>query len=289
MHPLYVISGISGCGKAALGHKVVNRMSNEYIHLVSKPNINLSPEYIECPGLNERFCHDIRDKLNKSPVLLSGFAFPREILPVQPLVHIHLVTALDYNNLIKRYCDSHKSINEQRTTLMLQKVLLPFYHEMIRESDITHILSVFDESGHKISIELLTDTIIKIIMESKLPRQKHHNMHIVEPYYTLIKSGIKSVEGRKISEKWKNIRKDDIVTITSDDDNKPPFDVKVTGVTLYLPSLKDPLTEYLNVETLTRTLPGISSIDEGRNIYLQWSTEKEIKEMGMMGVQIQVL
>lgn len=310
MYPLYVISGISGSGKTTLGKKVADRMLDENIRLidqdsfynVDKLKITLSDGSIvsnrDCiEALNSDFCNIIRDELNNSPILLTGFALPRYILPIQPLVHIHLITASNPDDLATRCCESRlscKAVNEKRDALMVREVVVPFYHKIVRESDITHLLPVFDKVsknvnvvGNRLPIESLVEDIIKIIHEAKSPRQTHHIMDVMEPYYSLIKSGIKLVEGRKISDKWNNIRYDDIITITCD--NTSSFNVKVTGITLYLPSIGDPLNEYLNCETVARTLPGILSIEDGRNIYLQWSTEDEIKEMGMMGIQLQTL
>ena len=58
---------------------------------------------------------------------------------------------------------------------------------------------------------------------------------------------------------------------------------------MYLPCIGDPLEEYLKTETLARALPGVNSIEEGKKIYLQWSTQDEINKLGMMGIQLKVI
>lgn len=113
----------------------------------------------------------------------------------------------------------------------------------------------------------------------------HHYMHVAEPYHSLIKSGRKPVEGRKMSPKWLQIKVGDIITMTCE--NKESFNVLVTGITKYFSD--DSLKDYLIGETLERCLPGITSIEEGKNIYLQWSTKEEIDKYGMMGIQVKLL
>jgi ASC-1-like (ASCH) protein len=225
------------------------------------------------------------------------------MLPVIPTVHIHLITAKNPQDLEERCCEARKQaktlINEERDKLMVKEVVIPFYHEMVRNSDITHLVPVFDDcscgnsqtnvvnpKGERIHIEELVETMMDIIYSVKLPRLTYHSMEVSQPYYDLIQKGIKPVEGRKISNTWKKVKRGDSITMMW---GEKSFDVIVSKVNMYLPSIGDPLTAYLENETLERTLPGVSSIEEGRKIYLQWSSEDEIKEMGMMGIEVRVV
>lgn len=113
----------------------------------------------------------------------------------------------------------------------------------------------------------------------------HHTMYIDEPYFSLIKSGKKPVEGRKNSPTWSKIKPGDLIEIECS--GKESFTVLVTGITKYIS--EDPLHDYLVGETLDRCLPGIKTIDEGKKIYLQWSTKEEIIKCGMMGIQVKVI
>ncbi len=108
-------------------------------------------------------------------------------------------------------------------------------------------------------------------------------MNVQNPWFDLIVSGVKPVEGRKMSPTWMSVKKGDTIILTCSGRLNHPCVVK--DVTYYPPTLEDPLTAYLEGETLERALPGVSSMEEGRKIYLQWSTRKEIKEYGMMGIQ----
>lgn len=102
--------------------------------------------------------------------------------------------------------------------------------------------------------------------EAKTPRV----IHCSEPWYTHIREGRKTVEGRK----------------ASPTDEEQSFTARVTGVMRY----EDPgaLRRYLEGETLARALPGVETLDAGEAVYLQWSTAKEIDRYGMLGIQIAV-
>lgn len=300
MHPLYAISGISGSGKSTLGKILEERIPNicgieqDDYFLGKLPRITLSNgqtayNWDSLEAIDPEFSNIIREKLLTSPVLVYGFALCREMLPVIPTVHIHLVTANNPHDLEERCCAARlqaKDIKDiERDRLRVREYVIPFYHEMVRKSDITYLLDVYNFKGKRISLNTLKDIALSIIIGRK--RNDYYIMHVCEPYHSLIKSGIKPVEGRKISPKWENLKYGDIILMMCE--NCTSFGVKVTGIHHYLPNTGDPLTAYLLGETLERTLPGITDIETARNIYLQWSTEEEIKSMGMMGIQVQVI
>jgi ASC-1-like (ASCH) protein len=108
-----------------------------------------------------------------------------------------------------------------------------------------------------------------------------HFMDVAEPYFSLIKMRKKPVEGRKLSPTWSKIKVGDIITMTC---NSSYFNVLVTGINKY-----NSLKEYLLGETLQRCLPGVTSIEDGERIYLQWSSIEEINKYGMIGIQVSVL
>lgn len=106
-------------------------------------------------------------------------------------------------------------------------------------------------------------------------------MIVDRTYYDQIYIGDKTVEGRKNSKTWNKIKKNDVIKIICGEDF---FYVLVTNVIPY--GGEDPLLSYLQKEGLNKTLPGIESFEEGKRIYLQWSTEKEIRENGFLGIHI---
>lgn len=70
-----------------------------------------------------------------------------------------------------------------------------------------------------------------------------------------------------------------------DPENKSKtFRAVVTGVNRY--EAPGALEKYLKGETLERALPGVKTIEEGMEKYLQWSTMEEIEKYGMLGIQV---
>lgn len=125
-----------------------------------------------------------------------------------------------------------------------------------------------------------------------------HVMDVSDPWWTLIYAGLKPVEGRKNSHKWGSIKVGDIIKMVNGDKF---YYTKVTKINEY-PSVKnshkyptgtvlweDPLLAYLQFEGLNNALPGLVSLEEGRRVYLQWSTNEEITEHGFRGIHVEVI
>ena len=305
-YPLYIISGISGSGKTTVGKIVATKIQTDerravfvdedsyYVEdtpLIQLSNGTRTANWDCIEAIDPKTIDEIKLFLEKSPVVLVGFALPRKFLTIPGVVHIHLVTAYNPEDLYIRCREARQqakpSINQERDQLMVREVVIPFYHEVVRNSDISHLVDVFDQNGKRIPLDDIVQTCLNIIQDSTKPRLTYHKMDVSQPYFDLIKSGRKLVEGRKISPAWKKVRRGDMITMTCN--GADSFNVIVTAISLYLPSIGDPLGAYLTCETLDRTLPGVFHMEEGRKIYLQWSTEEEIKKMGMMGIQVNIL
>ena len=101
------------------------------------------------------------------------------------------------------------------------------------------------------------------------------------PWFSLIREGRKPVEGRKASPAYTKIETGDTVEFFCDNES---FQAQVVGINRY-----SSLEAYLANETLERALPGVSSIDEGIKIYLQWSAKEQIKRHGFLGIQMALM
>jgi ASC-1-like (ASCH) protein len=110
-------------------------------------------------------------------------------------------------------------------------------------------------------------------------------MDISQPYFSLIKNGIKTVEGRKMSPTWLHLKEGDVLQINCKGEES--FNVRIVKINYYPKSLDNPLVSYLETETLAKTLPHVSTIEDGCRIYLQWSTLEEIKALGFMGIHFE--
>lgn len=103
-----------------------------------------------------------------------------------------------------------------------------------------------------------------------------YNIHCEEPWFSLIRQGKKPVEGRKNTHSYRKIKPGDQINFMNGTDS---FLADVKEIRLY-PSLD----EYFKDVTVEQALPGITTVEEGKNIYFRWSTEEKIKEFGFLGI-----
>jgi ASC-1-like (ASCH) protein len=108
-----------------------------------------------------------------------------------------------------------------------------------------------------------------------------NEMEVSEPWFSLIRNGTKTVEGRKRSPKWKWIQPGVDILVECGQES---FKFHVTYINQW-----DTIRDYLQGEGLAHTLPGIDSVEEGEKIYLQWSTLEEVRQYGFMGIHGQVI
>lgn len=99
-----------------------------------------------------------------------------------------------------------------------------------------------------------------------------------EPWFSLIQTGIKPVEGRKNSPRYHQIQTGDFIEFSNGTDK---FLAVVTEIRSY-----DSLEDYLMDVTFQKALPNVASFDEAIKIYHQWSTPNEIQKYGFLGIFI---
>lgn len=104
------------------------------------------------------------------------------------------------------------------------------------------------------------------------------NIHCDDPWFTYIRQGIKPVEGRKATHTYKKIAVDDFINFSNGTDS---FKALVTEIREY-----DSLEAYLNDVSLEKALPGVKTLQEGLDIYYQWSPEEKIRQYGFLGIFI---
>ena len=109
---------------------------------------------------------------------------------------------------------------------------------------------------------------------------KTHRLHCQDPWYSLIKSGKKTVEGRKNLPKYASWRPGDTLVFELHGDE---FETCIVAIRHYK-SLED----YLKAETVERVLPRISETSDAIKVYLQWSTREEIQQLGFLAIEVQL-
>ena len=115
----------------------------------------------------------------------------------------------------------------------------------------------------------------------KIYAPKAHTMHCQEPWFSFIQKGVKPVEGRKATPKHLAIQPGDIIEFFCDDRH---FLAEVERIERF-----GSLDDYFHTVGLAKALPGILSLEEGKKIYLQWSTEQEIATFGFLGIFVKPL
>lgn len=111
-------------------------------------------------------------------------------------------------------------------------------------------------------------------------------MDVLQPYWDEIRSGRKRVEGRMMTDKWLQLRIGDTLHIRN---GSTFFLADIVGINYYPPySSEDVLGTFLQHETLQRVLPGINSIQEGKEVYYNFWNPRIIQSTGMMGIVLSV-
>ncbi len=106
--------------------------------------------------------------------------------------------------------------------------------------------------------------------------------HVREPWFTYLVNGTKTIEGRLNRGNFQHYQVGDYVTFYSDSNEE--FICEILRRTTY-PSI----AEYLETEGLPKTLPSISTIEDGVKIYRQFYSEEEESQYGMLALEIKIL
>ncbi|KAJ1424490.1 PUA-like superfamily [Sesbania bispinosa] len=124
---------------------------------------------------------------------------------------------------------------------------------------------------HKLIVEKLSE--IENIFKSV-----SFELHVQEPYFTQLKDGLKTVEGRCASGKYNRIELGNLLLL-----NKSVV-FEVQGVRWY-PSFFD----MLEAESLEKVLPGVESVEEGVKVYRRFYTEEKEQANGVLAIIVSKL
>ena len=111
----------------------------------------------------------------------------------------------------------------------------------------------------------------------------HKNMiHVSEPWFSLISTGLKTVEGRKNKGKFKNMKVGDVIVWTNDDFGKRQCKTKVVRKTEY-----KTFHDYLQTEGLDKCLPSIPTIKQGLSVYFKYYTKEDEARYGVVAIELE--
>lgn len=113
------------------------------------------------------------------------------------------------------------------------------------------------------------------------------DMEVSDPWFDHIKYGRKTIEGRKKSQTWGNLKVGDRLRIFRKGNPRDIVEVDIEDIRYY-PTLYD----FFKHEDITKMLPGIRTIEDGMKVYLSpplgtgWNTREEIEKYGFMAIEI---
>jgi ASC-1-like (ASCH) protein len=114
---------------------------------------------------------------------------------------------------------------------------------------------------------------------------------ILEPWFSLILLGLKTVEGRRNKGKFKEMKVGDIIQWNNFNFKPRSVLTRVTGKAEY-PTFR----EYLEKEGLDKCLPGMEKlgsekigIEHGLSIYYKYFTKEDEKEFGVVAIRMETI
>lgn len=118
-------------------------------------------------------------------------------------------------------------------------------------------------------------------------KPKIYKKHISEPWFSLIAVGSKTVEGRLYQDDWTQMKEGDYIDWYNLD--LTPFIDREIRTIIVSKSIYPCFQSYLYNEGLEKTLPSISSIDDGLKIYHIYYTPQDEKKYGVIALKLKIV
>lgn len=113
-----------------------------------------------------------------------------------------------------------------------------------------------------------------------------YTKQVDDPWFRFIQQGRKKVEGRLNKGDFCNMKHGDIIQWYNNNNNNNNKDTiistKIVRITYY-----KTFEEYLQKEGLENTLPEITSIIQGLDIYYQYYTREKEIHYGVLGIELE--
>ena len=116
-------------------------------------------------------------------------------------------------------------------------------------------------------------------------KSKTYTKNVGEPWFSLIKLGLKSVEGRLNKGEFSKFKKNDVVVWTNNDfGNLRSVKTKIKSIRKY-----KTFNDYLSKEGLENCLPGFENIKNGENVYYKYYSKENEEEFGILAIRLQII
>jgi len=109
-------------------------------------------------------------------------------------------------------------------------------------------------------------------------------MTVSEPWFTLIKLGIKSVEGRLNKGVFENLKIGNTIEWKNNNLGERSVLTKVTSKNVY-----SSFEKYLEKETLEKCLPSFNSINDGVDVYYKYFTKQDEEKYGVVAIHLEII
>lgn len=113
---------------------------------------------------------------------------------------------------------------------------------------------------------------------------KHITKSVQEPWFSLIKSGTKTIEGRLNKGDFAEIRAGDLITWIGPAGSGNRFTTRVMALYYH-----KSFASYLRARTLKACLPGITTLKAGVDVYYRYYSKQDEKKYGIVAIKLQVL
>ncbi len=115
------------------------------------------------------------------------------------------------------------------------------------------------------------------LRETTYTMATEYSKHLSEPWFSLIRDGLKTCEGRLLKGDFALMKVGDIVRFHH---GIEAFRVQITSLQRYSSFLA-----YLQDEGLTSCLPGITTFEEGCMIYRSYYSEEDERTYGIVAIR----
>ena len=107
---------------------------------------------------------------------------------------------------------------------------------------------------------------------------------VQDPWFTLIREGLKTVEGRLCKGRFAKFKKGDTVQWFNANNPQKKCVSKITNIVHY-PTFE----AMLKKETVEQVLPGVPDVESGVKVYRRFYTKEKESEYGILAIHLDVI
>ena len=123
---------------------------------------------------------------------------------------------------------------------------------------------------------------------------KIHEIYIDEPWFTYITIGAKTIEARKYTGGYRDLKIGDRIRFIYKNEARSVYKLKeckviITKLETYHRFEFDPLTELLVHEGINNCLPNINTLSNAQQIYANYLNMDEVEQYGVIAIHFKLI